>query len=128
MQLLYRQWNASNQELADQLNRDPTEEELAKSLGWSKAQVVKYKNSLYSDLSESASDKPAEFTQYNENAELMEYLLSQLTPDEKFILDNVKEMPAPQIAAKLGVNINRYNYIKKQLINKIDKTKKEIGL
>lgn len=128
MQLLYRQWNATNQELADQLNRDPTEEELAKSLGWSKPQVVKYKNSLYSDLVESASDKPAEFTQYNENAELMEYLLSQLTHEEKFILDHVKEMPAPQIAAKLGVNINRYNYLKKQLQKKIEKIKHEIGL
>ena len=60
MQLLYREWNIANQELADQLNRDPTEEELAKRLGWSRPQVVKYKNSLYSDLVESASDKPAE--------------------------------------------------------------------
>jgi DNA-directed RNA polymerase specialized sigma subunit len=128
MQLLYRDWNSANQELADQLNRDPTEEELAKALGWSKPQVIKYKNSLYSDLVESASDKPAEFTQYNENAELMAYLMSQLSSDEKFIFDNVKEMPAPKIAEKLGVNINRYNYIKKQLINKIEKTKREIGL
>lgn len=128
MQLLYRQWNASNQELSDQLNRDPTEDELAKSLGWSKAQVVKYKNSLYSDLVESASDKPAEFSRYNESAELMTYLLSQLTHEEKFILDNVKEMPAPQIAEKLGVNINRYNYLKKQLQKKIEKIKNEIGL
>jgi len=128
MQMQYRAWNMANQELADQLNRDPTEEELAKHLGWSKPQVVKYKNSLYSDLVESASDKPAEYTQYNENAELMEYLLSQLTHDEKFILDNVKEMPAPQIAAKLGVNINRYNYLKKQLQKKIEKIKAEIGL
>lgn len=128
MQLLYRQWNLSNQELADQLNRDPTDEELAKSLGWSKPQVVKYRNSLYSDLSESASDKPAEFTHYNENAELMEYLMSQLTHDEKFIFDNVKEMPAPKIAEKLGVNINRYNYLKKQLQKKIEKIKMEIGL
>lgn len=128
MQMQYRAWNMANQELADQLNRDPTEEELAKHLGWSKPQVVKYKNSLYSDLVESASDKPAEYTQYNENAELMDYLLSQLTHDEKFILDNVKEMPAPQIAAKLGVNINRYNYLKKQLQKKIEKIKAEIGL
>jgi DNA-directed RNA polymerase specialized sigma subunit len=128
MQLMYRDWNSANQELSDQLNRDPTEEELAKHLGWTKPQVIKYRNSLYSDLVESASDKPAEFTQYNESAELMAYLMSQLTPDEKFILDNVKLMPAPQIAAKLGVNINRYNYIKTQLKNKIEKIKQDIGL
>lgn len=128
MQMQYRQWNATNQELSDQLNREPNDEELSKALGWTKPQVIKYRNSLYSDLVESASDKPAEFTQYNESAELMAYLLSQLTHDEKFILDNVKIMPAPQIAAKLGVNINRYNYIKKQLQKKIEKIKQDIGL
>lgn len=128
MQLQYREWNMHLQNLNDQLNREPTDEEMAKSLGWTKSQTVKYRNSLYSDLVESASDKPAEFTQYNENAELMAYLMSQLTHDEKFILDNVKLMPAPQIAAKLGVNINRYNYIKKQLQKKIEKIKQEIGL
>jgi DNA-directed RNA polymerase specialized sigma subunit len=128
MQLQYRQWNSTIQNLSDELNREPTDEEIAKSLGWSKAQTVKYRNSLYSDLSESASDRPAEFTQYNENTELMAYLMSQLSSDEKFILDNVKEMPAPKIAEKLGVNINRYNYIKKQLQRKIEKIKSEIGL
>jgi DNA-directed RNA polymerase specialized sigma subunit len=128
MQLQYREWNNHLQNLNDQLNREPTDEEMAKSLGWSKPQVIKYRNSLYSDLVESASDKPAEFTQYNEGAELMTYLMSQLTHDEKFILDNVKLMPAPQIAAKLGVNINRYNYIKKQLQKKIEKIKQDIGL
>lgn len=128
MQLQYRQWNSTIQNLTDELNRDPTDAEIAQALGWSKPQVVKYRNSLYSDLSESASDKPAEFTQYNENSELMAYLMSQLTSDEKFILDNVKEMPAPKIAEKLGVNINRYNYIKKQLQKKIEKIKSEIGL
>lgn len=128
MQMQYRQWNMANQELADQLNRDPTEDELAKSLGWSKPQVIKYRNSLYADLSESASDKPAKFTHYNENAELMAYLMSQLTHDEKFIFDNAKEMPAPEVTKRLGVNINRYNYIKKQLIKKIERIKKEIEL
>lgn len=128
MQLQYREWNTALQNLNDELNREPTDEEMAHALGWSKPQVVKYRNSLYSDLVESASDRPAEFTQYNENAELMAYLMSQLSPDEKFILDNVKQMPAPQIAAKLGVNINRYNYIKKQLQKKIEKIKQDIGL
>ena len=128
MQMQYRQWNSTHQELTDQLNREPTDEELAKSLGWSKPQVIKYRNSLYSDLIESASDRPTEFTQYNEGAELMAYLISQLTHEEKFILDNVKTMPAPKIAEKLGVNINRYNYIKKQLQKKIEKIKEDIGM
>ncbi|MNY51409.1 hypothetical protein D3C86_1869940 [compost metagenome] len=58
----------------------------------------------------------------------MEYLMGQLTHDEKFILDNVKEMSATELAAKLGVNLNRYNYLKKKLENKIRGIKHDIGM
>lgn len=128
LQLQYKDYNSAVQELSDQLNREPTDEEVAKKMGWSKGQTVKFRNSLYADLIESASDKPAEFTRFNENAILMEYLMSQLTHDEKFILENVKEMSATELASKLGVNINRYNYLKKKLENKIRSIKTEIGM
>lgn len=128
MQLQFREYNSVVQELNDQLNREPTDDEVAKKLGWSKAQTVKFRNSLYSDLVESASDKPAEYDRFDENAILMEHLMNQLTSDEKFILDNVKEMSSTEMAEKLGVNINRYNYIKKKLENKVRKIKSDISL
>ncbi|MNK27643.1 RNA polymerase sigma factor SigD [compost metagenome] len=128
LQLQYKDYNAAVQELSDQLNREPTDAEVAKKMGWSTGQTVKFRNSLYADLIESASDKPAQYTQFNESAILMEYLMGQLTHDEKFILDNVKEMSATELAAKLGVNLNRYNYLKKKLENKIRGIKHDIGM
>lgn len=128
LQLKYHEYNRHLTQLSEDLNRDPSEEELARSLGWSKPQVVKFKNSLYSDLIESASERPSEFTQFNQGAILMAHIKEQLTPDEMFIWENNKVMPSTEIAAKLGVNLNRYNYLKAKLTEKVMKIKTDIGM
>ncbi len=128
MQLKYHDYNHALVALTDELNREPTDEELAKKLGWSKPQTVKFKNSLYNDLIESNSERSSEFTQFNEQAILMEHLMSQLDYQEKFILDNVKIISSSDLADKLGINLNRLNYLKKNLEKKIMKIKSESGM
>jgi DNA-directed RNA polymerase specialized sigma subunit len=128
MQLKYHEYNRTLTDLTDELNREPTDEELARALGWTKPQTVKFKNSLYADLVESASARPSEFTQFNENAILMEHLMNQLTSDEKFILENNKILSSTDMAEKLGVNINRLNYLKSKLTSKIKDIQRDIGL
>jgi DNA-directed RNA polymerase specialized sigma subunit len=114
--------------LTDELNREPTDEELAHRLGWSKPKTIKFKNSLYADLIESGSDKPTEYTHFNDNALLMEHLMSQLDPQEKFILENSKVINSTDLAKKLGVNLNRLNYLKAKLADKIKDIKRESGM
>lgn len=128
LQLKFHEYNKAVTDLTDQLNRDPTDDEVAKSIGWTKGQVFKFKNSLYADLVESANERPSEYSHFNENALLMDYMISQLSPDEKFIFDNAKVLSSTEIAAKLGVNINRYNYLKTKLIEKIKKIQQDIGM
>lgn len=128
MQLKYHEYNRAVQDLTDELNRDPSDHELAHKLGWSKPHVVKFKNSLFADLIESASARPAEFTQFDDNSILMEHLRNSLTPDELYILDNSKKVSATEMAAKLNVNINRLNYLKAKLKDKIRQLQIEIGL
>lgn len=128
MQLKYHEFNHARVMLEDELNREPTDEELAKKLGWSKPQTVKFKNSLYNDLIESNSERPSEFTQFNNQAILMEHILSQLDTQEKFILDNSKTLSSTELANKLGVNLNRLNYLKSKLIAKIKKIQEESGM
>ncbi len=128
MQLKFHDYNMALVTLTEELNREPTDEEMAKKLGWSKPQTVKFKNSLYNDLIESNSEKSSEFTQFNEQALLMEHLMSQLDYQEKFILDNVKLMSSTELAAKLGINLNRLNYLKSNLKTKIQKIKLESGM
>lgn len=128
MQLKYHDYNRQLTQLTDQLNREPTDEELAKTLGWSKPQVIKFKNSLFADLIESSSERPGEYSQFNHNSLLMEHLMAQLSPEEKMILEKEDGVSATEISEKLGVNLNRYNYLRKKLVDKIQAIKHEIGM
>lgn len=128
MQLQFHDYNKSLGQLTDELNRDPTEEEMAQKLGWSKGQVVKFKGSLYSDLIEGGGEKDLEFTQFSDHPIMMKYLLEQLTPEEKTILQLNKTISSPELAARLGVNINGLNYRKDKLTQKIMKLKQELGI
>ena len=128
MQLQFHDYNQGLTRLTDQLNREPTDDELAHHIGWSKAHTVKFKNSLYSDLIESSTERPNEFTTFNENAILMAHLMSQLSPEEKLILDHSKGMTSTDLAKKLDVNINRLNYLKSKLVEKIKSIKTDIKM
>lgn len=127
VQLKFHLYNKANQDLLDKLNRDPTEEEMATELGWSKGHVVKFKNSLYADLIESAAARPDEFKTFDQEKILFDHIISHLDSTEKFILYNAKGMPSADMAVKLGVNVNRLNYLKSKLTKKIDEMKREIG-
>lgn len=128
MQLKYKLWDRAVQNLADKLNRDPTDEEVAEELGWSKGLVVKFRGSLYEDLIESSTTRPTETTSFNESKILLDHIMSELTPDEKTIWENSKQMSSEELAHKLGININRLNYLKAKLKAKVQKIKNEIGL
>lgn len=128
MQLQYHEYNKGLTQLSDELNRDPTEEELAKKLGWSKGQVVKFKGSLYADLSEGANEKSTEYSQFSDRSLLMQELMLNLTEDEKFILQNKGKLSTAELAAHLGVDNNRYNYLQRKLGDKLLKLKTELKL
>lgn len=124
----FHKYNNSLSQLSDELNRDPTEDELAAHLGWSKGTVMKFKKGVYADLLESGSDKPTEVVEYSDNSLLMNNLMTHLTAEEKLILKNKGSMSATQLAALLGVNNNRLNYLQNKLVDKIKKLKIELGM
>lgn len=128
LQLKYHEYTKAVTDLTEELNRDPDEAELANKLGWSKGHVVKFKNSLYADHIESVNERPSEFTHFNEGAILMEHLMSQLSDQEKFILEHSKDYSVKEMCEKLGMNTNRYHYLKKLTVEKIKKLQKEVGL
>jgi DNA-directed RNA polymerase specialized sigma subunit len=128
LQLKYHDYNQAVTNLSDRLNRDPSDEEIAKELNWSKAATVKYKGGLYADLVESAAMKPTEYKQFDNNKILYDYIMGQLTTEEKLIFDNKGTMPASELASKVGVNINRLNYLSSKLIEKIKTLKQDVGL
>lgn len=128
MQLQYHEYSKAVNDLTEQLNREPTSDEIAHRLGWSKALVVKFGERLYADLIESQSERPAEYTHFNENSILMDYLRQQLTSDELFMLDNADKLSVKDMCSRMDINLNRYNYLRRKLTEKIARIKHEIGL
>lgn len=127
-QLQFHEYNKALTQLSDELNRDPSEEEMASRLGWSKGQVIKFKGTIFSDLLESKNERPTEYSHFDDTSIRMKHLRDQLTDQERFIWDNKDKMSATQLAAKLGVNTNRFNYLQKKLIQKIGELKRELEI
>lgn len=128
LHLQFTEFNNAASHLENTLNRVPTDKELAKHLGWTEPQVVKFKGSLYEDLTESASQRPNEVSQFNSNKLLMDHLMAQLDPVEKTILLESGNLSLQEMADKLGVNISRLNYMKSKLRDKIQNIKNEIKM
>lgn len=126
LQLQYHSWNQAVTHLQEKHDRDPTDEELSEHLGWKKKAVMKYRNSLFSDLVESGNEKPTEVTTFNKNKVLYDYIMQQLSMDEKLIFENIDVLSSTELAAKLGININRLNYMKRLLRLKILKLQEEV--
>jgi DNA-directed RNA polymerase specialized sigma subunit len=128
LHLQFTEFHNAVSHLDNTLNREPTDEEIAKHLGWSKPLVVKFKGSLYEDLVESATQRPIETNQFNSNKFLLDHIMDKLDAQEKMILENKGTMPASELAEKLGVNISRLNYLSAKLRDKIMKIKEEIRM
>lgn len=126
--LQYGNYAAATAKLQEIHDREPNEEELAKELGWSKPQVIKFKNSLYKDLPESGYDRASEYTQYNNQTVFLEHLRQQLSTEELFIMDNVGKMPSAELAQKLNIDVNRLNYLKSKLKDRILAYKTQLGI
>lgn len=128
LQLKFHEYSKNLNELTDELNRDPTDEELARRIGWSKPHVVKFRNSLYSDLIESSSERPAEFKQYSDDDLKLQHIKDQLNPQELYILENAGKYSVTDAAKNLGVNVNRYHYLRRKVVEKIKDIKAQTGM
>lgn len=132
-QLKFHEFNTGRQELTTMLNREPSTQELAGHLKWKPKEVEKFKRELYQDFYESGSEVSPEFSRFNSNKFQWEYVLSNLTEDEHKLLKLVtqesegKKLSAKDIADKLGVDINRYNYLKRKLTDKMHQLQEELG-
>lgn len=118
-QLIFHKYNNAMQGLSERLSRDPTEEELAAELGWSKKAVVKFKSGIFQDIVESSKEKASEFSRFDSSKPLFEHMMDQLSPEEKIIMEHAGTMSSTELAAKLGVNVNRLNYVKGKMVTKL---------
>lgn len=123
----FREYSKAKSNLENDLGRDPTDEELAKHLGWSKGYTVKFKSRLFSDLIESGSENASQMSEYSDSNMLFQEIMNRLTPQERMIAELKGTIPAPELAKKLGFDINRLNYEQRKLWAKIKKLQEEVG-
>lgn len=131
-QLSYTEFNNSVERLKESLNRDPTDIELASDLGWAKKEVKRMRERLYSDLYESGTDVASPFTKFDNTRILKGLVEESLDDQEKMIWENVQkpkdqQKSVPEMAAAMGININRYQYIKSKMVTKIRRLQGELG-
>lgn len=128
---VHLEWDTLNKavsHLEETLLREPTDEEIANHLGWSKPFVTRFRSSLYKDLVESKNERPTETSQFNTDQLLLQHILDKLDEQEKMLLLNKGTMPAAELAAKMGVNVSRLNYLTAKLRDKIAGMKREVGM
>ncbi len=119
-QLQYGKFNIARSNLEDELDRTPTSEELGKALGWSTKEVDKYQGLLFQDHIESGNKYDNQHSTFNEDPLKLNYIKSKLNPEELTILeDRANKISANDIAKKLNMNINQYNYSSSKLKEKI---------
>lgn len=128
MHLDFHKYNRALEQLRDETNEEPEVEAIANRLGWSKNQVTRFKNRIFTEGIESLEENPTQVSKYSDDNILMGHLLSHLTEDEKIILKHKGTISATELAAKLGVNTNRLNYLQSNLKKKILGLKQELGL
>lgn len=128
MQREYSQYNRALEQLRDEMNSEPTSEDIAKRLGWQTKKVDRFKERLFTEHIESKEENPSQVTEYSDENILLAHIMSHLTEEEKIILKYKGKINSTDLAAKLGVNTNRLNYLQSNLRKKIQILKNSLGV
>lgn len=128
MQREYSQYNRALEQLRDEMNSEPTSEDIAKRVGWPTKKVDRFKERLFTEHIESKEEHPSQVSEYSDENILLNHILSHLTDEEKTILKYKGKINSTELAAKLGVNTNRLNYLQSNLRKKIQTMKLGLGI
>lgn len=130
-------------QLRDNLDRDPTHAEIAnhynrtlKDQGkfvagkaWDADRVKQLFDRDYRDHYESNNALTTANNTFDQSDMVLNYIREHLTPEERTLFEDLnKELSGNEITAKMGdINVNRLNYVKKKLVEKVDRLRREMG-
>lgn len=132
LQLEFGNFRTAVEDLSSELDRDPTDSELASRLGWKTHNVKSYRNRLFEDVHESGSVMNTATTAFNTNTVLLQLVRDSLDPQELIVYENqIKDkkdqLSNTALASKMGINQNRLQYIKRKVIEKAKNIKNDMG-
>lgn len=125
------------EQLKGRLGREPTNDELADELGWSKSRVNDVQELMQDELVESEDVGAGMFEQQDvygsgTDDEIIEYIYHDLSPQEKLIFEHStgysgKEILSnPELRDKLGLTQGQLSYRKSKLVDKVKKKRDEL--
>lgn len=118
-------FTSARDELAEELGRQPTSQELSKKLGWELAEVDRMESELRNDLvSQGFEDDPYSFTP-SKSEETLRLFKYELSGDEREVYEYLTGFGKPQmlstgdIAKKMGIPDYKVSRIKQVIQNKL---------
>ena len=121
----YHTYNVAKSHLKDELDRDPTSEELAGKLGWSNAEINRFNKEDISELSESQPYSSDVLLNKNTDYSMLSYIYNDLSPQNKLLLEHTTGyggkpvLNNTQLMNKLNMTQGQLSYSKKKLTDEI---------
>lgn len=121
----YTVFHAAKSHLNDTNNRDPTSEELAHHLGWSRAEVNRFNSENRTELSDAQPHANDVALHDTTDSTLISYVYNDLTPKNKLLFEhttgynNKPILNNPQLMKKLDMTQGQLSYAKKQLTHHV---------
>lgn len=120
-----KSFTSARDELSEELGRQPTEDELAKKLGWERAEVDRMESELRNDLvAQGFEDDPYSFTP-SKSEETLRLFKYELSGEDREVYEYLTGFGRPQmtstgdIAKKMGIPDYRVSRIKQNIQNKL---------
>jgi DNA-directed RNA polymerase specialized sigma subunit len=129
--LLFHTYNTATNELRDKHGREPTNEELADHLGWSKKKLEQFQRQATRKEFIESEEHPD-----HETAEdhLADFIYHDLTPLQKQIFEYTTgyggkpKLSGKEIMSKLGVTQGQLSYQKSLIVKKVEEAQQVHGL
>lgn len=121
--LKYHTYASTAAALQDKFGREPTHDELADALGWSKSNLKAFQSSLRKEFVES-KDTPPFFDQEEGEGGMIDYVYHDLSPVQKQIFEYItgyggkEPLSNPEITKKLKLTQGQLSYQKRLITNK----------
>lgn len=107
-------------DLTSELDREPTDVELALRLGWNIKDVKDLKDNLFADMFESKQEVAPEASRFSDDQTKMNYIMENLTKDEKkFFRDKTSGMSQTDMIDRHKMDVNKLNYTGRKLTDKV---------
>lgn len=121
--LKYQTFNNAKSVLADNLGREPTVDELADELGWSRPALTRFQTSLRKEFLESGTPPPI-FDKNEEDDGMVAFVFHDLPPVQQKIFEfstgwgGAPQLDSKEIMKKLKLSQGQLSYQKRLLVNR----------